>query len=256
MFKRKVGELARQPGLMASDATAAAAAAAMASQGLDCLAVVTGRKVVGFVTEHDLCRRLDVDLEPDTPVTGILARSVGAVAGSMLVDEAVKHMLEQQRRHLVVRGQDGGMLGLVTDTELVDALAVDFMVENVTCEVFVRPDTVATAPDRPVREALALMRDRDVGSVMVVTGGKPAGIFTERDATTKILGHPERLTEPLERHMSAPVISVPTSAMVYKVILYMRQKDVRRVAVVRDDDGALAGLLTQRGILAQARRLG
>ena len=50
------------------------------------------------------------------------------------------------------------------------------------------------------------------------------------------------------------VIVVPASAMVYKVILHMRQKRVRRVAVVHDD-GTLTGLLTQRHILAYARRL-
>jgi CBS domain-containing protein len=256
MFKRKVGELAKRPGLVGTEATAMAAAAAMASQDVDCLAAVNGRKVVGFVLERDLCRHLDVDLEPGTPVTEILSRSVGTVPGSMLVDEAVKHMLEQQRRHLVVQGPDGTVLGMVTDKELVDALAVDFMVENVTCQDLVRSDTVMASPDDPVRLALARMRERDTGSLVVVEGGKPVGIFTERDATSKILGHPERLTEPLGRYMSSPVISVPASAMVYKVILFMRQKGVRRVAVTQGQDGSLAGILTQRHILAYARRLG
>ena len=55
--------------------------------------------------------------------------------------------------------------------------------------------------------------------------------------------------------MTGPVISVPLEAMVYKVIQFMRQKGVRRVAVVAAD-GTLAGLLSQREILAYARRMG
>lgn len=255
MFKRKVGELARRAGLIAIEATATAAALAMADQDIDCLAVVAGRKVVGFVSERDLCRHLDVDLEEYTPVGEILTRSVGLIPSDMDVDEAVRRMLEQRRRHLVIQTPEGGMFGLITDKELVDALAVDFMVENVTCRELVRPDTVAVSPEQPVREALRLMRERDVGSVVAVEADKPAGIFTERDATTKILGYPDRLTAPLARYMSAPVICVPGSAMVYKVILHMRQKGVRRMAVVRDEDGTLAGILTQRHILTYARRL-
>lgn len=256
MFRRSVGELAKRPGLVAIGATVLQAATAMADQDVNCLAVVAGRKVVGFVTERDLCRHLDVDLGPDTPVTEVFNRAVETVPHTVTVLEAAKYMLERKARHLVVRGQGGTLLGLVTDKELVDALAVDFMVENVTCQELVRPGTVVAAPERPVRDALTLMRERDVGSVLVVDDDKPAGIFTERDATTRILGSPERLVEPLRQHMTRPVISVPTSAMVYKVILYMRQKGVRRVAVVREGAGVLAGILTQRHILAYSRRLG
>lgn len=254
MFKRKVSELARRAGLIGIDATATAAAVAMADQDNDCLAVVAGRRVVGFVTERDLCRHLDVDLEEHTPVSELLTRSVGVIPGDLGVDEAVRRMLEQQRRHLVIQTPDGGMLGLITDKELVDALAVDFMVENVACQDLVRPGTVTAQPETPVRDALHRMREHDVSSVVVVDADKPAGLFTERDAITKILGYPDRLTAPLSRYMNAPVIVVPASAMVYKVILHMRQKRVRRVAVVHDD-GTLAGLLTQRHILAYARRL-
>jgi len=110
----------------------------------------------------------------------------------------------------------GNLLGLITDRELVDALAVDFMVENVTCQDLVRPDTVVAAPDESVRTGLARMRERDVGSLLILDGGRPSGMFTERDAITKILGRPERLADPLARHMTSPVICVPTGAMIIK----------------------------------------
>jgi len=113
---------------------------------------------------------------------------------------------------------------------------------------------VSIAPDRPVRDALALMRQHNVDCILAVDDGKPVGIFSARDATAKILGHPERLSDPLSLRMSTPMVSVPVDAMVYKVILFMRQKGMRRVAVV-EKDGSLAGLLTQQHILAYARRL-
>ena len=51
----------------------------MAAADVSCLAVVTGRRVVGFVTERELCRRLDVDVEAATPVGEILTRAMGYV---------------------------------------------------------------------------------------------------------------------------------------------------------------------------------
>jgi len=255
MFKRTVGELAKRPVLVTTGTSVAEAAAAMAHHGVHILAVLAGRSIVGFITERDICQHLDVDLEPCMPVGELLDRSMPAVPRAMRVDEAVKLMLEKHARHLLVLERTGGnLLGLITDRELVDALAVDFMVENVTCQDLVRPDTVVAAPDESVRTGLARMREHDVGSLLILDGGRPTGMFTERDAITKILGHPERLAAPLARYMASPVICVPTGAMIYKVILYMRQKGVRRMAVIAED-GNLAGILTQRHILAYARRL-
>jgi len=197
MFKRRVGELVKRPGLVPAEATAAAAATAMVAQDLSCLAVVAGRRVVGFVTERDLCRRLDVDVEESTPVGEILTRAVALVPKSMLLDEAIKVMLDRRTRHLAVLGLDGSLCGLVMDKNLVEALAVDFMVENIACRELVHPTVAAVSPDISVREALAFMREKNFDAVLGVRGEKPVGIFTDRDAISRILGYPERLAEPL-----------------------------------------------------------
>lgn len=48
-------------------------------------------------------------------------------------------------------------------------------------------DPVLVSPDTSVREAAFLMRERQVGSVLVMEGVTLAGIFTERDALTRVL---------------------------------------------------------------------
>ena len=255
MFKRRVGELAKRPHIMPADATVTQAADLMVRADISCLAAVTGAKVVGFLTERELVRHLDVDLDPATPIRDILSRGGIGIPKDLGVDEAIKRMLERRERHLPVVDAGGSLLGLVTDKELVDALAVDFMVESVDCRALMRADPVCMDPGQTVRTALDRMRQKNVGCVLVVEGGKAAGIFTERDALRAIMGQPERLADTVATYMSGPVVCVPVDAMVYKVILFMRQKGVRRLAVV-EDDGSLAGLLTQPGILAYASRLG
>ena len=256
MFKRRVGELAKRPLIVPADATVTQAADLMVRADVSCLAAVTGAKVVGFVTERELTRRLDVDLDPGTPVRDVLSRTVGGgILKDLSAHEAIKTMLERKVRHLPVIDVGGSRIGVVTDKELVDALAVDFMVENVDCRAVMRPAPVILSPEQSVQTALDRMREVGVGSVLVVTDGKAAGIFTERDALRAIMGQPERLSHPVSAYMSRPVVSVPAEAMVYKVILYMRQKGVRRLAVT-EADGRLAGVLTQPDILLYARRMG
>lgn len=254
MFKRRVGELAKRPHIVPADATVTQAADLMIRADVSCLAAVAGAKVVGFLTERELVRHLDVDLDPATPVRELTSRNSGGILKDLAVDEALKVLLERHARHLPVVDVNGSLFGLVTDTELVDALAVDFMVENVDCRALMRAEPIRLAPDQPVRTALDHMREKNAGCVLVVEGGKAVGIFTERDALRSIMGRPERLADPLSAHMSGPVVCVPVDAMVYKVILFMRQKGVRRLAVC-EADGNLAGLLSHQDILLYARRL-
>ncbi|EFL49147.1 putative signal transduction protein with CBS domains [Solidesulfovibrio fructosivorans JJ]] len=255
MFKHRVGELAKRPHIVAAEASITQAADLMAREGISCLAAVSGAKVVGFLTENNIVRHFDVDMDLDASIREFLTKPEGAVAKDLPVSEAVKLLLERAARHLPVVDFSGSLLGLVTEKELVDALAVDFMVEDALCSDLMHHDPVTLPADRTVREALTLMREKNADCVMAVDAGKPAGILSERDVLSRVLGYPERLAAPVTRYMTTPVISVPTTAVIYKVILFMRQKGVRRVAVIHED-GRLAGLLSQRDLLRYARRIG
>src|ERR1017187_5076665 len=45
------------------------------------------------------------------------------------------------------------------------------------------------APEATVFEAIKLMAEKNIGSLLVMSGGKLAGVFTERDYTRKIVLH-------------------------------------------------------------------
>ena len=46
---------------------------------------------------------------------------------------------------------------------------------------------VSVSPDASLREALQLMNDKHVGSVLVIDDGRPVGIWTERDLLQNVL---------------------------------------------------------------------
>ena len=57
---------------------------------------------------------------------------------------------------------------------------------------------VTAAPDASVREIAELMRERNVGSVVLVDGGRPVGFITDRDLALSVVadGRDPRATAP------------------------------------------------------------
>jgi len=73
--------------------------------------------------------------------------------------------------------------------------------------------TVLTSNSRAsVLEAISLMSQANIGSLVIQDGAQPCGIFTERDYLRKIaLKGRSSSTTPLCDVMSAPLITVPAS---------------------------------------------
>lgn len=108
------------------------------------------------------------------------------------------------------------------------------------------------APDRPLREALAVLVDRVISSVFVGSENTPpgsVGIATERDMLRALRRHGAgALDEPVRSVASLPVITVPADAFVYRALARMRRFDIRHLAAVTDD-GRIVGALSARDLL-------
>ena len=68
----------------------------------------------------------------------------------------------------------------------------------------------SVTPEATVYEAVARMVDHDIGSLLVIDGSKPAGIFTERD-------HLRRVTVPNRDPRFTPVRQVMTTRLVMRI---------------------------------------
>src|SRR5436309_9103645 len=107
---------------------------------------------------------------------------------------------------------------------------------------------VTVSPDDTVDRAAATMRTRDIGSLIVVEGGKPSGIVTERDIVTKVAAPNLRPNTVRVRDiMSAPVVSIQSSEEVAEAARVMSERKIRRLAVV--DDGKLVGVIAENDII-------
>ena len=102
---------------------------------------------------------------------------------------------------------------------------------------------VALPPDATVREALQLMADRNVGSVLIMQGEALLGIFTERDYARKIALKGLASGSTLLTDVMTPKLYVVSPRQtVQECMGIMNQAKIRHLPVV--EDGAVVGLVS------------
>jgi CBS domain-containing protein len=106
-----------------------------------------------------------------------------------------------------------------------------------------------------VADAAQIMKDRDVGSVVVVDGGKVVGILTDRDIVLRVGtdGHGS-LEAPVSSVMTRMPLCLSANVDVEQCLERMEAHGVRRIPIV-DDDDELIGVVSLDDILIHLGRV-
>ncbi len=91
------------------------------------------------------------------------------------------------------------------------------------------------SPEQSVLEAIDLMNERRVGSVVVIRDGSPVGMFTERDVLTRIV--PLKLepdTTPVSQVMSTELVVISPDILVEDAMKVITEKKRRHLPVVTE----------------------
>ncbi|MEJ2244420.1 MAG: CBS domain-containing protein [Candidatus Bathyarchaeota archaeon] len=111
-------------------------------------------------------------------------------------------------------------------------------------------NVITASPKISVKEAIGDLFEKHVGSVVLVDSGqKCVGIFTERDAI-RLVAEDVDLNKLLGEVMTKNVITVGLDSSIDEVRQIVQTHHVRHLPVL-DDDGRLVGLLSVRDILDQ-----
>jgi len=92
------------------------------------------------------------------------------------------------------------------------------------------------ATEATVFEAIKLMADKNIGSLLVLSGGKLVGVFTERDYTRKIALQGKTSKDTRVREIvSSQVVSVTPQHSIEDCMKLMTEKRVRHLPVMDGD---------------------
>lgn len=224
------------------------------------------RKLFGLTDASDLSATdfLDAFLEPK--VGADLLRDMGAT-GSVTARIA---QLKPQKGHapvvsmslVAVKDEEGavrhwdGMVQDVTAQKKLELQRETLIAELQTSLMFLN-DPIKHAqhhppmcgPEQPIGKAADQMT-RQSSSALLVTSpsGAVLGIVTDRDFRERVAAKGLGYDDPVREIMSAPLVSIPDTALVYEAILTMREKGKRHLAV-KDASGTVTGLVTNVELL-------
>jgi CBS domain-containing protein len=103
--------------------------------------------------------------------------------------------------------------------------------------------SVVTAdPARSLRVIAGLMRERNVGSVVLVDGPRPVAFSTDRDIALAVVADGRDPAGRVADHASTPVITADPDMDVEEAAEKMARQGVRRLVVV--EAGTVAGVVT------------
>jgi CBS domain-containing protein len=108
---------------------------------------------------------------------------------------------------------------------------------------------VVADPGVSVREIAELMRDRSVGSVVLVENRRPVGFITDRDLAMSIVAEGRDMFGAVSEHASTPVITADPDMEIDEGAQLMVRQGVRRLVVV--EAGFLVGVVTLDDLAAR-----
>jgi IMP dehydrogenase len=183
-------------------------------------------------------------LPKDADTRTRLAR--GIELGIPLISAAMDSVTEA--RTAVAMAREGG-LGIIHKNLTPEEQALEVVkVKRAESGIVVDPLTVE--PHTLLRDAVELMRRRNVGGLPVVRDRRPVGILTSRDIRFE-----KNLEQPVERVMTPGprLVTVGPTVTAEEARALLHRHRIEKLLVVDPNDGALVGLITIRDLL-QAER--
>jgi len=205
------------------------------------IGLLTERDVVGFI--HD---NLDVN---QTSVASVMTSPVKTVQQDDTLFDAYAILTENHFRHLVVADQHDQLAGVVTLTDMLDGMGMEYFVDLKQVATIMAKKLVRVRRDDSLRLVVDLMYRHRISCVIVVEKWKPVGILTERDIV-KYYDQDMPLDDIMVGSvMSSPIRTMSDSSYIPEVNKVMREERIRHMVVV-DHHGRLSGLISQTDLTA------
>ena len=108
-------------------------------------------------------------------------------------------------------------------------------------------EVITIEPEADLQKAAELMAKKNIGRLVVVKGGAPVGVVTERDFLTKVVAKKkEPSSTTIAEIMSRPLITIEPSKLGRQAAKLMVDHNIRTLVVVEKE--SLVGILTIRDL--------
>ena len=169
MHKVKIGQIvSRKVITVTPDTPTSRAVSIMASSRISCLVVAEAGRPLGIFTERDVVKGASQGVPFDNrPIRELMSSPVVTIPGSLSLYEAYNLLLTNGIRHHVIVDRAGRVAGVLSQSDLIDHLGLEYFVEMRKIEQIMSTGVVTVTADLPVREALSRMAAGRISCLIV-----------------------------------------------------------------------------------------
>jgi len=260
MLSNKVREIMTKELLTAeASSTVYGAMKMMAARNVGRVLVIDQGAPAGIFTEHDVVSRImNKRLDPKKrTLREVMTTPLLTVGEETRIVEALGRMYRKNFRHLLVRGEKGAIVGIVSMRRILKAaleLGED-LTETLPVKRIMSRHCHTVDGSQSIHEAIKLMSEANAGCVAVLSEGKPKGIFTERDVLRRVaVKHIDTRRTPIKKVMTTAVVTMPYWTPVPEVLGEMYHKGFRHMPIP-GNQGGLVGTVCMRNVFRYAGAL-
>jgi PAS domain S-box-containing protein len=231
------------------EAPVSEAVSIMEKNKISCLVVVQNKKPIGIFTERDFVLAVCRQTNPNgLGIKDLMSKQLITANIDTNIYEAYNLLETNRIRHLVIVDSNGELAGLITQSDIMKNLGVEYFVEIKNISKIMTKNIVTVEKGCLVRDAVLMMAEYAISCIVVEEDKHPLGIITERDVVRLFRKGIDIDALKVEKVMSHPVRTISSDASVHDAAKIMNREKIRRLVVV-DKNTRIAGLITQSDII-------
>jgi CBS domain-containing protein len=201
----------------------------------------------GILTEREILHYLNqFGGIPDLKLYELTLRKFTKVSPNTSVTEAAKTMISSKTR-LLVYDDANEMVGIITTSDLLRALFRSSD-RNPSLEEVISRNVFTLESYATVADAIRLMENKRIGSIIVTVEQMYDGIFTERDLLSKILIQKNAgMTDEIGKYCSWFMLSAHKGVRARDAAGLMLANKIKRLPITRN--GRVVGVVTARDLV-------
>ncbi len=225
------------------------AVAMMNSNGDGSVVLVKNSRAVAILTQSDIVNALEDSIDLTIDAYSVSSKVVLSVNENKPIDFAFIFLREKNIKRIVIVNDKEEFVGLVLQESLFEYMEENTYKIDLEVSHLLQNDRKIVTIEREssLHEILHLMKEKSVGSVIIVEDEKMVGIMTEKDVL-KLIYQEVDLQNNIDEYISKPVISVNSETLVVNVISLLKRKNIRRI-LVTDLNGQPIDILSNHDIL-------
>jgi diguanylate cyclase (GGDEF)-like protein/PAS domain S-box-containing protein len=202
--------------------------------------IITERDILFLYANHTDLNQKAFDFANKELITSKQNRQINYVLGLML-----NHNI---RRILVLDDEDN-YLGCIIQEKIIFQFEEDLFKKNIKVKELIKNSSKAfyVKKESDIQHAIDLMKNKNIGSVLIFDGEEPIGILTESDVINLAQKHIDA-TLNIEEFGHKNLISFDDEELLFDVVRKMKENDIRR-AIIFDKEKQEYFVITSKDIL-------